>query len=110
MLAYVDDPCTQKILTPSKGDNSGLQDALRRFQAGDVKVTRQSVGEPAIRVVQRIRVFLGFSTSSRGGYSIADGAHQDRQCRQHVYRHHGRVRNAKQKNSPSRLSYMSTLS
>lgn len=70
MLARLNDPRIQKILTPPRGDSSGWQDALRRFEAGDVKVTRQSVGEPAIKAVQRMLIFLGYSTSSRGGFSI----------------------------------------
>lgn len=70
MLDKLDDPRIQKILTPPRADASGWQQALERFEAGDVRVTRQSVGEPAIKAVQRMLIFLGYSTSSRGGFSI----------------------------------------
>lgn len=70
MLAHLDDARIQKILTPPRSDASGWKQALERFEAGDVKVNRQSAGESAIKAVQRKLIFLGYTTSSRGGFSI----------------------------------------
>ena len=70
MLANLDDPRIQEILTPPRSDSSGWKQALQRFEAGDVTVTRHSAGESAIKAVQRMLIFLGYSTSSRGAFSI----------------------------------------
>jgi hypothetical protein len=70
MIAGLDDPRIQKILTPPREDRAGWKEALERFEAGDVKVTRHSVGEPAIKAIQRMLIFLGYSTSFRGSFSI----------------------------------------
>ena len=70
MVAHLDDSRIQRILAPPADDAHGWSDALRRFEAGDVSVTRRSVGEPAIKAVQRMLIFLGYSTSSTGAFSI----------------------------------------
>ena len=70
MVAHIDDPHIQKILTPPNADAHGWKEALERFEAGKVKVTRRSAGEAAIKAVQRMLIFLGYSTSSSGAFSI----------------------------------------
>lgn len=70
MPAHMDDPRILKILTPPRTDAHGWKEALRRFEAGDVSLTRRSAGEAAIKAVQRMLIFLGYSTSSAGAFSI----------------------------------------
>jgi len=70
MIAGLDDPRIQKILTPPSVDALGWKEALRRFETGDVSVTRRSAGEAAIKAIQRMLIFLGYSTSSGGSFSI----------------------------------------
>jgi len=43
---------------------------LERLERGDTTLTRQSVGESAIKAVQRLLVFLGYSTASSGAFLI----------------------------------------
>lgn len=43
---------------------------LARFERGDVTLTRQSVGESSIKAVQRLLIFLGYSTASTGAFLI----------------------------------------
>jgi hypothetical protein len=45
---------------------------FERFQRGDATLTRESAGEGGIRAVQRLMIFLGYSTSSTGAF-IVDG-------------------------------------
>ena len=70
MVAHLDDPRIQQILTPPRQDSHGWVEALERFEAGDVSLTRRSAGEAAIKAVQRMLFFLGYSTSSVGAFSI----------------------------------------
>lgn len=46
------------------------QGDLARLIAGDASLTRRSAGEEGIRAVQRLLVFLGYSTSSSGAFTI----------------------------------------
>lgn len=69
-LAELDDTRIQRILAPSQLRADKWRDALQRFHAGDATLTRQSAGEAAIRAVQRMLVFLGYSTSSNGAFVI----------------------------------------
>ena len=43
---------------------------LARFERGDVTLTRQSVGESSIKAIQRLLIFLGYSTASTGAFLI----------------------------------------
>lgn len=70
MVAHLEDSRILKILTPPKADGHGWKEALQRFEAGDVSLTRRSAGEAAIKAVQRMLIFLGYSTSSAGAFSI----------------------------------------
>ena len=69
-VSRLDDPRIQRILTPAGRQTSEWRDALDRFNAGDVTLTRRSAGEAAIKAVQRMLIFLGYSTSSTGAFVI----------------------------------------
>lgn len=69
-VSGLDDPRIQRILTPSGRQTREWRDALDRFNAGDVTLTRRSAGEAAIKAVQRMLIFLGYSTSSTGAFVI----------------------------------------
>jgi peptidoglycan hydrolase-like protein with peptidoglycan-binding domain len=66
------DPRLQRILTHPDDDTAVWQGDLERFLAGDTAVTRKSAGEVAIMAVQRLMVFLGYSTASSGAF-LVDG-------------------------------------
>jgi peptidoglycan hydrolase-like protein with peptidoglycan-binding domain len=63
------DPQIRKIMSAQASDNA-WEEALTRIRNGDAKMTRRSVGERPIKSVQRLLNFLGYSTASRGGFSI----------------------------------------
>ncbi len=59
----------QQILSPSASDNT-WRDDLRRLENGDITLTRRSAGENSIKAIQRMLVFLGYSTASSGAFLI----------------------------------------
>jgi peptidoglycan hydrolase-like protein with peptidoglycan-binding domain len=63
------DPQIRKIMSAQASDTA-WEEALSRIRSGDAKMTRRSVGERPIKSVQRLLNFLGYSTASRGGFSI----------------------------------------
>lgn len=69
MLAAIREPDILQILTLPDTDDDWQAD-LQRFEAGDVTLTRKSAGETSIKAVQRLLVFLGYSTSSTGAFAI----------------------------------------
>jgi len=70
MLSFVDDPRIQQILTLKKDNDSQWRSDLQRFQQGDVTLDRKTAGENTIKAVQRLLLFLGYSTSSSGSFAI----------------------------------------
>jgi hypothetical protein len=64
------EPRIQRIITHPEDDNTVWQEDLERFLSGDTTLTRHSVGESAITAVQRLMIFLGYSTSSSGAFAI----------------------------------------
>lgn len=66
----IDDPRILRVLTPAGRPGKQWREALERFNAGDVSLTRRSAGEAAIKAIQRMLVFLGYSTSSSGAFVI----------------------------------------
>jgi hypothetical protein len=67
----IDDPRLHSILVPAAaGADIHWREALQRLQAGDTTLTRKSVGEELISAVQRLLIFLGYSTTSRGAYAV----------------------------------------
>ena len=64
------DPRLQRILTHPDDDNAVWHGDLDRFLSGDVTLTRKSAGEAAVKAVQRLLIFLGYSTSASGAFQV----------------------------------------
>lgn len=70
MLNQVENPQIQQILTlPADSDADWRRD-LERLRRGDVNLSRKTIGENSIRAIQRLLIFLGYSTASTGAFSI----------------------------------------
>lgn len=69
MLSLIQDSQIQKILNPPNA-TSLWKDDLKRLESGDMTLNRKSAGENSIRAFQRLMIFLGYSTSSSGAFSI----------------------------------------
>ncbi len=65
----LNDQRIQQILSVHTDEDKWRHD-LERLERGDVSLTRQSAGESAIKAVQRLLVFLGYSTASSGAFLI----------------------------------------
>ncbi len=59
----------RRVLSAS-GNGSDWSEDLRRLERGDITLTRKSAGEAGIKAVQRMLVFLGYSTASSGAFLI----------------------------------------
>jgi peptidoglycan hydrolase-like protein with peptidoglycan-binding domain len=70
MLTLVNDPRILRILTFPETDESAWRKDLDRFMSGDVTLDRKTVGENSVKALQRLLIFLGYSTSSSGSFSI----------------------------------------
>lgn len=70
MLEAVNDPKIHRILFLPELDENEWKSDLRRFAGGDMTLTRTSAGESSIKAVQRLMIFLGYSTSSTGAFGI----------------------------------------
>lgn len=66
------EPRLQRILTHPDDDNEVWRADLARILSGDATLTRRSAGEAAVMAVQRLLIFLGYSTASSGGF-LVDG-------------------------------------
>lgn len=66
----ISDPRIQRILTLPDDDDRAWRDALARLDAADVQLTRRSAGESAIAALQRLMIFLGYSTAASGAFLI----------------------------------------
>ena len=64
------DPQIRRITTHPEDDDAHWRRDLDRFIQGDRRLTRGSAGESAICAVQRLMIFLGYSTSSSGAFSV----------------------------------------
>lgn len=60
----------RRILSLATDRSEAWAADLARFERGDVTLTRQSVGESSIKAVQRLLIFLGYSTASTGAFLI----------------------------------------
>lgn len=69
MIALIHDPQIQQIINPPN-TTSFWESDLKRFEDGDVSLDRHTAGENTIRAFQRLLIFLGYSTSSAGAFSI----------------------------------------
>lgn len=72
LTAWSTDPRLQRILTHPDDDTAVWWSDLERFLAGDAGLTRRSAGEASIMAVQRLMIFLGYSTASSGAF-LVDG-------------------------------------
>jgi hypothetical protein len=52
------------------GDDDDWARDLARLERGDKTLTRQSAGETAIKALQRLMIFLGYSTAPSGAFLI----------------------------------------
>jgi len=59
-----------QVLTPVGDTQRRWRDVLERFRKGERGITRQSVGEDVLKAIQRMLVFLGYSTSCTGAFTI----------------------------------------
>lgn len=71
MLEGIEDKRIQEILSLD-GDESDWRADLERLLGGEEGLTRRSAGEGAIEAVQRMLIFLGYSTASSGAF-LVDG-------------------------------------
>lgn len=70
MLAAIQDPRIQQAISLPGNQNEDWKRDLERLEAGDVTLDRKTAGEHSIQAIQRLLIFLGYSTASRGGFSI----------------------------------------
>ena len=70
MDRFLHDKNVQHILTPHGEDEKTWKTVLDKFRQGDKGITRKSAGEAPIKAIQRLLIFLGYSTSSSGAFSI----------------------------------------
>lgn len=71
MLEALQDPRIRQIVSLDGGDD--WRPDLERLMAGDSTLDRHSAGEAGIRGIQRLFIFLGYSTTATGAFSI-DGS------------------------------------
>lgn len=69
MSTLIHDPQIKQIINPPNADSLWEND-LKRLEEGDITLNRRSAGENSIRALQRLLIFLGYSTSSSGAFSI----------------------------------------
>lgn len=69
MHNLLQDPQVQQIINPPNVEPQWEKD-LERLERGDLTLNRKSAGENSIRAFQRLLIFLGYSTSSSGAFSI----------------------------------------
>lgn len=66
----IKDSRIKQVITHPDDDDSLWHADLQRFLNGDASLTRASAGEDGIKAIQRLLIFLGYSTSSTGAFSI----------------------------------------
>jgi len=71
MLEELQDQRILRVLS-LREDDTEWKGELDRILRGDSSLTRDSAGEGAIKAVQRLLIFLGYSTSSSGAF-VVDG-------------------------------------
>jgi len=72
LLELSTDPRIRRIISHPLDDNDDWRKDLEQFLSGGTQLTRHSAGESAIIAVQRLLIFLGYSTASAGGF-LVDG-------------------------------------
>lgn len=70
MIEQFENAKVKKILTlPEDNDQSWKAD-LQKLINGDITLDRKTAGENSIKALQRLLIFMGYSTSFRGAYTI----------------------------------------
>ncbi|MDZ7269272.1 MAG: N-acetylmuramidase family protein [candidate division KSB1 bacterium] len=69
-MSIIDDPRIARILTLPEGSPAEWRNDLRRLESADTALSRESAGEASIKAVQRLLIFLGYSTSTAGAFVI----------------------------------------
>jgi len=70
MNNILQDARIRRLLTPPDNTSAQWSADLERFERGDMTLTRQSAGEDSIKAIQRLLIFLGYSTASTGAFLI----------------------------------------
>ena len=70
MLVKFEDKQIRRILTLAEDNDDSWKADLQKLINGQVTLDRKTAGENSIKALQRLLVFLGYSTSFRGGYRI----------------------------------------
>lgn len=70
MPININDPQIQRILTHPEETDSGWRADLQRFEQNDLTLDRRTAAENSVKALQRLLIFLGYSTSSHGSYLI----------------------------------------
>jgi hypothetical protein len=70
LTELVKQPKIKAIIAHPDDNTAAWRNDLKRFIEGDTTLTRHSAGESAIVAVQRLMIFLGYSTSSNGAFAI----------------------------------------
>ena len=66
----IDNGRVKRIIAHPEDRDALWRADLARFLSGDDTLTRKSAGESGIKAVQRLLIFLGYSTSSNGAFAI----------------------------------------
>ncbi len=66
----IEDSRIKRIINHPDDDATQWRADLNRLLQGDENLTRASAGEGGIKAVQRLLIFLGYSTSSGGSFTI----------------------------------------
>lgn len=69
MLTLIQDSQIQQVLSPPNASPQWQKD-LDKLISGDATLTRRSASEGSVRALQRLLIFLGYSTSSSGAFAI----------------------------------------
>lgn len=70
MLPQLENPQIRQILSLTTEMDAAWQRDLDRLRSGEVTLSRKNIGENSIRAIQRLLIFLGYSTASSGAFSI----------------------------------------
>lgn len=69
-MSLLQDDLIKRILTSPDEDSAEWQQEFKRLEKSNFKLSRRSIGEASIKAFQRMLIFLGYSTTSAGAYSI----------------------------------------
>ncbi len=70
MLIQFENAKIKKIITLPEENDDGWKSDVQKLINGDVTLDRKTAGENSIKALQRMLLFLGYSTSFRGAYMI----------------------------------------